>query len=63
MYSKDTDEKHLMFSKSDNIKIIICDEADQVIEELFQSFFSRYQIGLEKQWKIAVCLFIVLKKS
>ena len=48
MYSKDTDEKNLMFSKSDNIKIIICDEADQVIEELFQSFFSRYQIGLEK---------------
>ena len=36
-----------MHSKSDNIEIMINDKADEVVEELFQSFFSRYQIGLE----------------
>ena len=32
---------------SDNIKIMTYDEADEVIEELFESLFDRYQIGLE----------------
>ena len=41
--SKDTDEEH----KSDNIEIMINDKTDEVIEELFQSSLSRYQIGLE----------------
>ena len=36
-----------MHSKSDNIEIMINDKADEVIEELFQSFLSRYQIRLE----------------
>ena len=29
------DEKHVMHSKSDNIEIMINDEADEVIKELF----------------------------
>ena len=45
--SEDNDEEHVMYSKSDNIKIMINDEADEVMKELFQSLLSRYQIGLE----------------
>ena len=36
-----------MHAKSDKIEIMINDKADGVIEELFQSLVSRYQIGLE----------------
>ena len=44
---KDIDEQLVMHSKSGNIEIMIDDKANQVIEELFQSLHSRYQIGLE----------------
>ena len=37
-----------MHSKSDNIEIMINDEADEVIEELFKSLIKNPQIGLEK---------------
>ena len=36
-----------MHSKSDNIEIIINDEADEVIKELFDSLKNRYQNYLE----------------
>ena len=36
-----------MHSKSDNIEIMINDEADEVIEELFDSLKNRYQNNLE----------------
>ena len=36
-----------MHSKSENIEIVINDEPDEVIEELFQSLLFMYQIGLE----------------
>ena len=36
-----------MHSKSDNIAIMISDEADEVIEELFDSLKNRYQDNLE----------------
>ena len=36
-----------MMKESDNIKIIINDEADEVIEELFKSLKNRYQNNLE----------------
>ena len=35
-----------MDSKSDNIKIMMNDEVDDVIKELFDSFKSRYQNNL-----------------
>ena len=47
MSSKDTDEKREMHSKIDNMEIMIKDKPDKVIEEIFQSLFSIYQIGLE----------------
>ena len=40
-----------MHSKSDNVEIMMSDKADEVIEELFQSLLSRYQIGLEASMK------------
>ena len=45
--SKDTDEERVMNSKSNNIEIMINDEPDGVIEELFRLLLSKYQIGLE----------------
>ena len=43
----DNDEERIMHSKSDNIEIMINDEADEVIEELFDSLKNRYQVNLE----------------
>ena len=40
-----------MHSKSDNIEIVINDEADKIIEKLFLSLLSTYQIGLETSMK------------
>ena len=43
-----------MYSRSDNIKIILnnikimCIETDEIIEELFESLLQRYQEGLEE---------------
>ena len=36
-----------MHSKSENIKLIISDEADEIIEELFDSLKNRYQNKIE----------------
>ena len=45
--SKDTDEERVMHSKSDKIEIMINDEADEVIQEIFNSCKNRYQNSLE----------------
>ena len=45
--SIDNDEERVMHSKSDNIEIMISDEADEVIKELFDSLKNRYQNNLE----------------
>ena len=42
--TKETDEERIMHSKSNNMEIIICDTADEVIEEWFEKPLSRYQI-------------------
>ena len=42
----DNDEEHVMHSKSDNIEIMINDEVDEVIKELFDSLKNRYQDGV-----------------
>ena len=39
----DNDEERVMHSKSDNIEIMINDEADEVIGKLFEPFKNRYQ--------------------
>ena len=48
LFFKDNDEER---DNSDNIEIMINDQADEVIEELFESLISRYQIGLETSMK------------
>ena len=45
--SKDVDEERVMYSKSDNIKFMLYDNANDVVNEIFGSLFSRYQIVLE----------------
>ena len=57
MSSKGTDEERLMYSNSDNIKIMINDKANEVTKEIFQSFLSIYQIGLETTMKCSSFLF------
>ena len=56
--STDTDEDRLMHSKSDKIEVIINDEADQVIKELFHSLGNRYQNNLESMEGGRVCLWL-----
>ena len=41
------DQKGVMHSKSNNIKMIIIDEANKVIKELYYSIKNRYQNNLE----------------
>ena len=45
--SIDNDEEHVMHSKSDSIEIMINDEADEVIKELFDSHQNSHQNNLE----------------
>ena len=40
-----------MDSKSDNVEITMCNEVDDIIKELFESFKKRYQQGLETKIK------------
>ena len=42
----DNDEEHVMLSKSDNIEIMISDESDEIMKNLFDSLKNRYQINL-----------------
>ena len=44
---KDTDEEHIMNSKNDNIELMIYDNADEVIEKLFESLLNRIRTRLE----------------
>ena len=58
LYSfKDANEERVVHSKSDNIEIIICDKADKVIQDLFESLYSRYQIGLKISMKSSDFIF------
>ena len=47
IFSKDNDEEYVIHSKCDNMEIIINGKADEVTEECFQSFLSRYQNKLK----------------
>ena len=46
--SKDSDETRTMHIKSNNIEIMMGNEAGKVIEELFESLLQRYKEGLEE---------------
>ena len=49
--SKDSEETCTMYSKSDNIKIMVGNETDKIIEDLFDSFLQRYQSNLEESMR------------
>ena len=51
MSSKDSNETHTMHTKSINIEIMIGNETDEIIKELFDSLLQRHQEGLEKSMK------------
>ena len=42
MSSQDNDDKQLIYSKIDHIEIVVGDETDRIINNLFQSRLSRY---------------------
>ena len=46
-FSIDNEEERVMHSKSDNIEIMISDQADEVVKALFDSLKNRYQNNLE----------------
>ena len=45
--SKDVDEERVMHSKADSIEFMPYDNVNEVVNELFESLLSRYQINLE----------------
>ena len=45
--SVDNDEESVTHSKSDNIEIVINDEADEVVKELFDALKHKYEKSLE----------------
>ena len=49
--SKDSEETHIMHTNSDNIDIMMGNETDEIIEELFQPLLQKYQEGLEELMK------------
>ena len=49
--SKDSNETFTMYTNSDRIEIMIGNETDQIIEELFKSILQRYQKLFEESMK------------
>ena len=47
----DSDEMHIMHTKSDNTEIMTGSDTIEVIEELFKSFLQRYQKGLQEKMR------------
>ena len=51
MLSKYNDDKQLMHSKSDGIEFMTSSKTDEIINELSESLFTKYQLGLEESMK------------
>ena len=49
--SKDSDEIRTMHTKSNIMEIMMVNETDGIIEELFESLLQKYQQGLEEKMK------------
>ena len=47
--SKDSDEISVMHTKSNNIEIMMGNETDEIIEELFGHLLQEYQEGLKEK--------------
>ena len=57
--SKDVDEEQVMHSKKDNIEFTTYDNANDIVDKLSESLFSRYQIGLETSMRGRVISFLI----
>ena len=55
--SKDAEEEPVMHSKSNNIKFTSCNDANEVVNELFDSLCSRYQRNLETSMRVSDFIF------
>ena len=66
MTFKEDGEEHVIYSKSDEIEMMINDKEVKVIKEFFQWLLSRYQIGLETSIKgsdfIFDCVYLLYYK-
>ena len=51
--SRGSNEKQLMNSKNGNIEIMIGNDADKTINDLFSLLSCRYEIGLEESIKVS----------
>ena len=49
--SKDSEETQTMHTKSNNVKIMMGSEKDEIIEELLNSFLQKYQEELEESMR------------
>ena len=58
IFSIDNNEQHVMHSKSDNIEIMISDEADEVITKLFHLLKNKYQNIWNHSKVVILSLFI-----
>ena len=56
-FPKDSNETRIMHSKSNNIEIMIANETDEIIKELFESLLQKYQKGLEESMKDSDAVF------
>ena len=48
----DSDETRIMYTKSNNIEIMIGNDTDEVTEELVKSLLQRYQENLEEKIRV-----------
>ena len=55
--SKDSNETRTVHTKSGNIEMMIGNETNEVIEELFDSLLQKYQKGLEESMKGSELIF------
>ena len=49
--SKDSDETQTMHTKSNNVEIMVGNETNEIIIDLFESFLQKYQEGLEESMR------------
>ena len=59
--TKDVDEDRVMHSKSGNTEFLIYDNANDVVDEVFESLLSRYKIGLTESMRGSNFIFDSLK--
>ena len=59
--SKDTHKQRVIRSKSDNMKFTSCNNANKVVEQLFDSLISRYEGNFERSMEGSGFIFDSLK--